>query len=180
MNIGNDDDDAEENFTPSSLVVRDNATLSGNLAVTSGGSPSINIASGRTLTYGGEDVTFATSTLIIQGGGTFANFPEGERGGALVLNLDDSVLKFARGGGTVDSVVIGNDEASIQVGGGNGTVTWLDLNGNGVEVDFLTDNRLTISNENTLTANKFFTINDSLGAGTLAGEGNCWWSAARF
>ena len=28
--------------------------------------------------------------------------------------------------------------ADIQIGGGNGTVTWLDLGGNGVEVDFLT------------------------------------------
>ena len=43
-----------------------------------------------------------TSTLIIQGGGTFANHP----GGALALNNDDSILKFARGGGTVDSVII--------------------------------------------------------------------------
>ncbi len=72
------------------------------------------------------------------------------------MNLDDSMLKFARGGGTVDSVVIGTGPmtANIQVGGGNGTVTWLDLNEQGVEVDFLTNHRLTISNENTLIAGR--------------------------
>ena len=166
LSIGNDD-----TGPPSLLVVTNDATLYGDIAVQSGSSPSINIVSGRALTYRGDSFQLGTSTLAIGGGGTFANFPEGEMGGALVLNLDDSVLKFARGGGTVDSVEIGNSDASIQVGGGNGTVTWLDLNDNGVEVDFLTSHRLTISNENTLTANNFFTINDSLGAGTLAGEG---------
>ena len=129
LSIGNSDTGPS-----ASLVVTNDATVSGNITVTSGSSPSINIASGRALTYRGDaNIELGTSTLSIGGGGTFANFPEGEMGGALVLNFDDSMLKFVKGGGTVDSVVIGDDNANIQVGGGNGTVTWLDLNDNGVE-----------------------------------------------
>ncbi len=165
LSIGNADG------PPSSLVVTNDATLSGDITVASGSSPSINIASGRALTYRGDSFDLGASTFVIGGGGTFANFPEGEMGGPLVLNLDESMLKFARGGGTVDSVVIGNSSADIQIGGGNGTVTWLDLGDNGVEVDFLTDHRLTISNENTLAAANSFVISDSTGKGTLAGEG---------
>ena len=168
LDIGNNDAGP-----PSSLVVKNDATLSGDITVTSASSPSILILPGRALTYRGDSFNLGASTLVIEGGGTFANLGgEDEMGGALVLDDASSVLSFT-GGGTVDSVVIavGVDDASVQVEGGDGTVTWLNLNGQGVEVDFLTNNRLTINNENTLIADKSFTINDTSGEGTLAGAG---------
>ena len=85
LSIGNTGSAADG--PPPSLVVTNDATVSGDITVTSGSSPSINIASGRALTYrGDDDIELGTSTLSIGGGGTFANFPEGEMGGALVLN----------------------------------------------------------------------------------------------
>ena len=190
LNIG--DTPATFPTTPGLLVVTNDATISGDIEVTANSSPSINIASGRALSYQGASFNLGTSTLAIGGGGTFANLgDEGEEeggGGALVLSSGDSELKFIRGGGTVDSVSIatGVDNANIQIGGGSGTVTWLDLNEQGVEVDFMTNHRLTISNENTLIAGQSFVINDSTnagnptGKGVLAGEGKLLVTAGTF
>ena len=69
-----------------------------------------------------------------------------------------SLLTFA-GGGTVDSVAIGDlstTNATIKVDGGNGTVTGLALGGLGVMLDFMTNNTLTIDNENTLADGQIF------------------------
>ena len=75
--------------TPPSLVVWNDATLSGDITVTPESSPSILIAPERALTYRGDDFGLGTSTLVIEGRGTFANLGgEGEDemgGGALTF-----------------------------------------------------------------------------------------------
>ena len=127
--------------------------------------------------------------IIIEGGGRFNNVvpvsgtasdPNPKRVSALVLN-EMTYLTFA-GGGTVDSVMINHhdatvhnaaahDDATIRVDGGDGTITGLNLNENGVHLDFMTDHTLTIDNENTLVGSASFVINDQEGEGTLAGAG---------
>ena len=179
-----------------SLVVEENAMLEGNMVVGAAGddvdSVLISIAFGKALMYrgsdSGDDINIGVDDedgvdIIIEGSGRFNNVipvsgtatdPNPKRVSALVLN-EMARLTFA-GGGTVDSVMINHDDATIRVDGGDGTITGLNLSDEddmrtGVQLDFMTDHTLTIDNENTLGSGKFFIISAIGGEGTLAGAG---------
>jgi fibronectin-binding autotransporter adhesin len=116
----------------------------------------------NTLTYGGAAISAGANTLTLAGTGSLLNT------NAVVLDNASSVMDFT-GAATVSKVESGDNAATITANAA-GTITTLSFTaaGDGVSLNLVGANTLTIANSITATANAVILV-EGTAAGTLAG-----------